>query len=155
MSCDNEKCCVCAVTTVGYGNLVPKTNTGKWFTCLFVFTYVGLIGVAFGMREASLIGATKHVKRDPTELETVGYQDETAREDKSKVCFDAGKVAGWKKNCKIVVLAFSPLTFVIFSGTFFYMSENELSFTDAIYFSCVSQATVGFGDISPTTQNGR
>jgi hypothetical protein len=145
---------VCAVTTVGYGNLVPKTNTGKWFTCVFVFTYVGLIGVAFGMREASMIGATKRVK-DTEDVEKVVYQDEAAREDESKVCFDAGRVAGWKKNCKIVVLAFSPLTFVIFSGTFFYMSENDLSFTDAVYFSCVSQTTVGFGEISPVTQNGR
>ena len=107
------------------------------------------------MREASMIGAAKKSVKDTKDLETVGYQDETAREDESKVCFDAGKVAGWKKNCKIVVLAFSPLTFVIFSGTFFYMSENELSFTDAIYFSCVSQTTVGFGEISPVTQNGR
>ena len=33
--------------------------------------------------------------------------------------------------------------------------ENDLSFTDAVYFSCVSQTTVGYGDIAPVTESGR
>ena len=142
----------CAVTTVGYGNLTPATAYGKWFTCFFVFTYIGLIGVAFGMREASLVGATNHMDLKQNHADPA---DANARADESKVCFNAGKMASWQKNVKIVFLAFTPSVVVIFAGVFFYMDANGLNFTDAVYFSCVSQATVGFGDISPTTQNGR
>jgi len=140
---------VVTVTTVGYGNLVPKTDSGKWFTCVFVFTYIGLIGVAFGLRVAFEIGDTGHIKHDND------GEEEDVREDQTKVCFDCGKMSGWKKNLKNILLAFMPAMFVVFSGTFFFMYENDLSFTDAVYFSCVSQTTVGYGDIAPVTEAGR
>ena len=65
------------------------------------------------------------------------------------------KIVGWVKIAKTVLLAFTPSILVVFSGALFFMRENELSFTDAVYFACVSQTTVGFGDISPVTDNGR
>lgn len=106
---------MCTVTTVGYGNLVPKTNSGKWFTCVFVFTYIGLIGVAFGLRVAFEIGDTGHIKHDND------GEEENIREDETKVCFDGGKMSGWKKNLKNILLAFTPAMFVVFSGTVFFM----------------------------------
>ena len=148
----------CAVTTVGYGDVVPVTSTAKLFTCFFMFTYIGLIGVAFGMREANnaallMLGTQSLGSRlnDSGSLEAVvvnSADDQSARDDESKI-------VGWIKIAKILLLAFMPSIVVVFSGAFFFMRENELSFTDAVYFSCVSQTTVGYGDISPATDNGR
>jgi len=44
---------------------------------------------------------------------------------------------------------------VMFLGTFGFMLAEGLSLTDAIYFTIVTIATVGYGDISPATSLGK
>ncbi|THA83276.1 potassium channel family protein [Streptomyces sp. A0592] len=55
-----------------------------------------------------------------------------------------------------------PLFLVIFSATYFLLAESvpasfsePLNRTDAMYFTVTVFATVGFGDITPTTGTGR
>ena len=51
-----------------------------------------------------------------------------------------------------------PLLLVIsllFGGTFFYMLIENWSAVDALYFCAMSLATVGFGDVVPTTDFGK
>ena len=50
----------CAVTAVGYGDVVPMTSTAELFTCFLMFTYIGLVGVAFKMREANHAALLMH-----------------------------------------------------------------------------------------------
>lgn len=50
----------------------------------------------------------------------------------------------------------SLLTCLIISlGVVFYMAVEKLSFVDAFYFSVVTLATVGYGDITPQTEIGK
>ena len=44
---------------------------------------------------------------------------------------------------------------VMISGTFGFMIIENLSLADALYFSIVTIATVGYGDIHPATQPGK
>lgn len=46
-----------------------------------------------------------------------------------------------------VLLAF----IILLSGTLFYRSVEGWSWVDAIYFSVMTAATIGFGDLAPTT----
>jgi hypothetical protein len=39
--------CVVTLATVGYGDLVPKTDFGKLFTTLYIIIGVGLVGAFF------------------------------------------------------------------------------------------------------------
>ena len=56
-----------------------------------------------------------------------------------------------------------PLFLLLFATTYFLMSVNgsgnfsqeQLSRTDALYFAVTTFATVGFGDITPTSQSAR
>src|SRR5512141_2724001 len=51
---------------------------------------------------------------------------------------------------------FLGLLFVIMlTGTLGFMKLEGLSLTDAVYFSIVTVATVGYGDITPVTQTGK
>jgi len=40
---------------------------------------------------------------------------------------------------------------LIFIGTFFYQTAENWSFLDSLYFSVITLATVGYGDMHPTT----
>lgn len=40
---------VVTIATVGYGDLVPKTPAGRWFTCLFVIIGVGMAYYTFSL----------------------------------------------------------------------------------------------------------
>ena len=40
---------VATIATVGYGDLVPKTPAGRWFTCLFIIVGVGMAYYTFSL----------------------------------------------------------------------------------------------------------
>jgi hypothetical protein len=45
--------------------------------------------------------------------------------------------------------------FILAFGTFFYNRVEGWSLLDSLYFCVVTLGTVGFGDLSPQTTNGR
>jgi len=46
---------------------------------------------------------------------------------------------------------FLVLTTTIAGGTIFYMTVERWTFVDALYFTVMTLATVGYGDLAPTT----
>ena len=57
-----------------------------------------------------------------------------------------------RSRLRLVLLLFCVVLLV---GTIGYMLLEGVSFTDALYFSIVTIATVGYGDIHPLTQGGK
>ncbi|MDT2754620.1 potassium channel family protein [Enterococcus pseudoavium] len=45
--------------------------------------------------------------------------------------------------------------FILLIGTFFYHNVEGMTYLDALYFSVITLATVGFGDLSPQTAVGK
>jgi len=62
------------------------------------------------------------------------------------------KILFLQEEQKAIMLA---VLFILSIGTFFYHGVESMSFLDALYFSVITLATVGFGDLSPHTAVGK
>ncbi len=56
---------------------------------------------------------------------------------------------------KKVLFLFSGFCLILFSGTFGYIYLEHYDFTDALYLTIITVATVGYGDMVPVTSGGK
>jgi len=137
---------IVTMTTVGYGDLVPKTTGAKLFTCAFVFTGFGLVGVLVS-------GAANYLVEKQEKLLVQKVYLKYKRKDRKVLAVDDEEnvvVAHWKMlvaGCAVVVH--------FIAGIFALMCWEEMNFIDAFYVVCVTVTTLGYGDRSFSTQAGR
>lgn len=159
---------VVTFTTVGYGDVLPDTTASKMFTCVFAFVGVSLIGAAMGIiaaqvmdhidaatkaqiamlaeadaaMKAKLMSATTRPSAD------AGDGDEPAEAEDNPQPSIMARLEGLRKSALQTVV-------VILLGAVVFRSTEGWSFSDAFYVACITVSTVGFGDLSPATVDGR
>lgn len=62
------------------------------------------------------------------------------------------KIAVFHKELRAVMIL---AVITLFSGTFFYHFVEKMRLVDAFYFTSISVATVGYGDLHPKTDIGK
>jgi potassium channel subfamily K len=137
---------VVTMTTVGYGDLVPKTVGAKLFTCAFVFAGFGLVGVLLSSAANYLVE-----KQEKILVQKI-YLKYMHREHRKAVVIENDDVvaAHWK------MLIAGVAVFVHFAaGMFALVWWEGMSFIDGFYLVCVTVTTLGYGDRSFRTQAGR
>jgi len=151
---------VCTLTTVGYGDLFPQTKQGKIFTCFYVYFGIGMISAAVGylinvLLETRSSGVAQMMaeQSDASEL-----RDKKKKEMRKRFMTSGG-----------LVLFFTLLGAVMYSQVFdiygycdiaedpecLFGTHGGQAFLDAMYMSCITMTSVGYGDFSPQTQGGR
>ncbi|XP_078103113.1 potassium channel subfamily K member 6 [Sander vitreus] len=124
------------VTTVGYGQSTPLSDTGKAFSILYA-----LIGVPFTM-----LVLTACVQRImcPLVLAPVRLLQRSGMEPRPAT------FVHFLLLLLVVVLCFFVVPAAVFSSV-----ELSWSFLDGIYFCFISLCTIGLGDFVPGTQPGQ
>lgn len=135
--------CIVTMSTVGYGDIVPNSVATKLLACAFVFTGMALI--ALGLSKAAdylvekqemLLVKALHMNQNVGTVEML-KETETNRT---------------KYKCLVMFLV---LVVVIIAGTVFLAEVEGMSFVDAFYCVCSTITTLGYGDVSFTTEGGR
>ncbi|GFR61072.1 potassium channel subfamily K member 4 [Elysia marginata] len=130
--------CVAVITSIGYGDIVPRTPEGK-VACMFY----GLVGIPMMLLCLANIG---HFLA--TCFRFVWHQARTLCLVKDK---DKDKTDGFR-DCKARV----PITVILLTLFIYLMTGASLfsgwegwSFLDGCYFVFVTLSTIGFGDLVP------
>eukprot|EP00794_Sanderia_malayensis_P020637 gene20637-22672_t len=138
--------CGTIVTTIGYGNIHPRTTWGRAFCIIFATFGIPFTGVVLGKMGLGLSNLIKTA--------------DAFIEDRIKQCFPK---ASEKENIKSYVrsiqlgfvITMFILIFLILPAAVMTKTESKWSFFDGFYFCFISLSTIGLGDITPgASENG-
>ncbi|KHN77956.1 TWiK family of potassium channels protein 9 [Toxocara canis] len=169
--------CFTVITTIGYGNVAPKTTEGR----LFVIIY-GLIGIPFTMLAIANLGkflaemlknwrrpllqifrrlykrcagAQKSVKDKQTLVEIANNNQTNtvqAVNDNSELSAEANETKEVETWGEALFLFIAFVIYIVFGSFIIATYEPEMDFFGAIYFNFVSLTTVGLGDLVPKNE---
>jgi len=123
---------VLTLTTIGYGDLTPKTDEQKVFSIFYVLVGFCILGYALGH-----IG--QYVAKREERL--LMRQLKEARDGQEEMLPESFSVM-WR-----VALSAHGVLFFLAIGTLVFSLNENWSVLDALYFSTVSLTTVGYGDL--------
>ncbi|CAI5451266.1 unnamed protein product [Caenorhabditis angaria] len=171
---DSVLFCFTVITTIGYGNVAPKSFEGR----LFVIFY-GLVGVPFTMMAIANIGkflatllktwtrpfliCCRRIKKRLVEKKTNEIKEtqrlmEKSKKKAKKIEDDVSSNGEGDEDDEEVEESEETETFVLFFAFVVYIVigsiviaayEPEMDFFEAIYFNFVTLTTIGLGDLVP------
>ena len=128
---------VVTLTTVGYGDLAPRSEAERAFAVVLFFVGAGVVG--------ALVGAAFEVLLAEAKLDAAdAARAKAERRDRSR----RAPADRLRRACA-TVLVWS------LSGALVFMRLEGAGFLDALYWSGATLTTVGYGDVVPETQAGR
>jgi len=144
---------VVTFTTCGYGDLTPNTPAEYVFTTLFLlFGVLVLATVAFGIVFQNLFEAYDNIlekakgKTNNMFLKRFERTTQIAeQEEENSMWKDFGKA----------FMGVIPLYLLLFLGALLIGSTEQWSVSQALYFMVVTACTVGYGDLSPSSESMR
>jgi potassium channel subfamily K len=159
------------VTTVGYGDLTPDDNSADHtFVWLYAFTGVVLIGASLTDLVVALSALAadmaKHAKEEALEQSNAliaaameGTDLEAAEEEeaaRSNMIVRFGRFLILEaKHLVSVCSIWMQLGAVWSLGALILMQTDDFTFVQGFYGSAITGLSIGYGDISPTSQEGR
>mmetsp|Transcript_11293 Transcript_11293/g.27802 ORF Transcript_11293/g.27802 Transcript_11293/m.27802 type:complete len:376 (-) Transcript_11293:52-1179(-) len=137
------------LSTVGYGDIAPKTTGGKICTIFIIFLGIFLVGSLLADLFESMFDAHQAVfLQELRELDEADEEEEESkRTEKRKLGLRGLLKTKGEKEIFVGVLTIAILFLSIYAlGILWSMFVGGLSFLDALYFTTVTISTVGYGD---------
>lgn len=135
--------CIVTMTTVGYGDLVPNSTVTKLLACGFVFSGMAIVALFLSSAADYLIEKQEELLIKALHLRKKASEADVLKEIQTN-----------KIKYKFLT-SLGVLLFLILSGTLFLHYVEKLKLVDAFYCVCSTITTLGYGDKSFSTKEGR
>ncbi|KJH48520.1 Ion channel [Dictyocaulus viviparus] len=122
------------ITTIGYGNVAPRTFSGR----LFVIVY-GFIGIPFTLLAIADLG------KFLSEIMMKGSKAEEKADEMTEFEDD-------EEDSQAIPLFISFIIYIILGGVMLATYEPDMDFFKAVYFNFVTLTSIGLGDIVPRSE---
>jgi len=151
---------VATFTTVGFGDVAPKTQSGRLFTCLYALFGISMISVAAGYVVGYLAIKSKQSQADMMKMMAGDDEEEDEKpisENEAEV-FDMVKHGEKEDRRKMRNALLTLLLLLAIGATGLCVLESgrqDLTIIDGLYWACITSATVGYGDVKALTNGGK
>ncbi|XP_020096177.1 two pore potassium channel a isoform X1 [Ananas comosus] len=135
--------CIVTMTTVGYGDLVPNSDTAKLLACAFVFVGMAIVALLLNKAADYIVEKQEVLLFKALHMRLKGGEAQQIRE------IETNRI----KYKFYTTLLF--LVMLIVAGTVFLWKVEKLNLVDAFYCVCATITTLGYGDKSFSTEGGR
>lgn len=135
--------CIVTMTSVGYGDLVPNSDTTKLLACVFVFTGMAIIAL-FVSKSADYL-----VEKQEVLFFKALHMNMKCGEAKMLRQIETNKT-----KYKFYTAGLLLMTTIVV-GTVFLWKVEKLSLVDSFYCVCATITTLGYGDKSFSSELGR
>ncbi|KAL6636892.1 hypothetical protein ACP70R_024464 [Stipagrostis hirtigluma subsp. patula] len=135
--------CIVTMTSVGYGDLVPNSDTTKLLACAFVFTGMAIIALFISKSADYLVEKQEVLFFKALHMNMKGDEAKLLR------AMEANRIK-YKFYTAAVLLVMA-----VVAGTVFLWKVEKLSLVDSFYCVCATITTLGYGDKSFSSKLGR
>jgi potassium channel subfamily K len=135
--------CIVTMTSVGYGDLVPNSNTTKLLASAFVFSGMALIALFVSKAADYLVEKQEVLFYKALHMNMKASEAKTLR-----------RIETNKTKYKFYTAALLLVTTIVV-GTVFLWKVEKLSLVDSFYCVCATITTLGYGDKSFSSELGR
>jgi len=143
------------LTTVGYGDVVPETQRGRFFTIIYATSGIVIIGVIVGRIGEQLADAqlkaieTMDLKLERDTMRLVQDGDDGASPRKSEGREAPVRERGFFVNS--IFMPYVPLLLPFLLGAYVEGRGQGWTIVDLLYYAACTMTTVGYGDLVPAS----
>lgn len=125
--------------------MTPTTDAGRLFTCVWAISGIAILGIALGVVGHDMIQAqitSLEEKKKNAEMKTMKAFGSTENEEKEEESFEL--------PISLILRYVVIVAFLVGGATWFAIKEGW-EWYQALYYFVITSATVGYGDLSPST----
>ena len=145
---------VVTFTTVGYGDLTPKTTVGKIFTVMFALGGIAILGTAIATIGSKFIQTETEMTQYMSQQRLIQFWSSDNHDNNNKQSSTSSSSFWQQTVLSLFKTAIPAITALLLGGIWMGQIEGW-SLVDSIYYSFITASTLGFGDISPSSTKGR